>query len=196
MVSLNAGSRIILPPEFSPASRNAYLAGEAFFDVVRDPAHPFFVKTSLSEIKVTGTSFHVCAYPDRKEQTAFLQEGKIYFRGNDKGWFPVWRNLKPGEQITIDRETGHVSLAAGNEQYYALWKEGIVQLDQVTVHDLLIRVGQYFNITLKASENHGDQRRIKGKLDLNADQAEVFKYLENITDGKITKINAGEFMLN
>lgn len=195
VVSLNAGSRIILPAEFLAASRNAYLVGEAFFDITKDPVCPFYIQTSLTEIKVLGTSFNLCAYPDRKEQTTFLQEGKIFFRSHDEGWFPVWRNLEPGEQVTMNRETGDVSVAAGDERYYELWKEGIVQLENVTIHDLLIRVEQYFNIILKASDQREDNHRIKGKLDLNSDMNEVFKYIENITDGKITKIDEGKFML-
>jgi ferric-dicitrate binding protein FerR (iron transport regulator) len=195
VVSLSAGSRIILPAAFSADSRNAYLVGEAFFDVTRDPSRPFFIRTSLSEMKVLGTSFNFCAYPDRKEQTAFLQSGKILFSEQREGLFQTWNELRPGEQLTLNTETNDISVTAGNEQYYALWKDGIVQLDQVTVHDLLIRVGHYFNITLRASDDHRDLSRITGKLDLNADQSEVFKYIENITDGNIIKINEGAFML-
>lgn len=195
VVSLSAGSRIILPAAFSAESRNAYLVGEAFFDVTRDPSRPFFIRTSLSEMKVLGTSFNFCAYPDRKEQTAFLQSGKILFSEQREGLFQTWSELRPGEQLSFNTETNDISVTAGNGQYYALWKDGIVQLDNVTIHDLLIRVGQYFNITLKASDDHRDLRRITGKLDLNADQAEVFKYIENITDGNIIKINEGAFML-
>lgn len=194
VINLNAGSRIIFPPEFSSGTRNAYLVGEAFFDIVKDPGHPFFVGTSSSVIRVLGTSFHVCAYPDRPELTAFLQQGQVQLRTGD--YFSGWLDLKPGEQATLNRETKSITVAKGDELYYQLWKKGIVQFDNETVHDLLARVGQYFNITMKVSDRRADRQRINGKLDLNANMDEVFEYIEKITDGKIIKVNAGEFMLN
>ncbi|MGV8090636.1 MAG: FecR family protein [Mangrovibacterium sp.] len=195
IVNLSAGSRIILPVQFASEERSAYLVGEAFFDIVRDPERPFFVETSSSMIKVLGTSFNVCAYSDHPELAAFLQEGKIRFRSTEDFWFSGWLDLKPGDQLTLNKKTKQINVTQGDQQYYQLWKEGIIQFNNETVHDLLIRVGQYYNITLKVADHRADGRRIKGKLDLNADRNEIFKYIENITDGKIIKINAGEFML-
>jgi transmembrane sensor len=195
IVNLSAGSRIILPVQFASEARSAYLVGEAFFDIVKDPERPFFVETSFSMIKVLGTSFNVCAYSDHPELAAFLQEGKIRFRSTEDFWFSGWLDLKPGDQVTLNKKTKQINVTQGDRQYYQLWKEGIIQFNNETVHDLLIRVGQYYNITLKVADHRADGRRIKGKLDLNADRDEIFKYIENITDGKIIKINAGEFML-
>jgi hypothetical protein len=195
IVNLSAGSRIILPVQFASEARSAYLVGEAFFDIVKDPERPFFVETSSSMIKVLGTSFNVCAYSDHPELAAFLQEGKIRFRSTEDFWFSGWLDLKPGDQVTLNKKTKQINVTQGDQQYYQLWKEGIIQFNNETVHDLLIRVGQYYNITLKVADHRADGRRIKGKLDLNADRDEIFKYIENITDEKIIKINAGEFML-
>jgi len=195
VVSLNAGSRIVFPVEFTTQSRQVYLVGEAFFDIEENPAVPFFVGTSSSVIKVLGTSFHVCAYPDRPELTAYLEEGEVRFRGTDNSWFSGWIELKPGEQVTLNRTNNTTAVSQGDSRYYELWKEGIVQFDNESVGDLLTRIARYYNITMKLANKFPDGRRIKGKLDLNANRDEVFEYIEKITDGKIIKINAGEFML-
>ena len=196
VVQLNAGSRIIIPREFSPETRNAYLIGEAFFDVTKDPRHPFLVETSSAVIKVLGTSFHLSAYPDRQELTAFLQEGKIRFRGSDHSLLGGWVDLKPMEQVSRNKATKNIQVQQGNGLYYQLWKDGIVQFDNEPVSDLVSRVEQYFNITIRVPDQQVGSSRIKGKLDLNKELTEVFEYIELITDKKIMKENAGAFSLN
>ncbi|MGD9929225.1 MAG: FecR family protein [Mangrovibacterium sp.] len=195
-VKLNAGSRIILPDVFSEETRNAYLVGEAFFDIRKDPAHPFLVETSSAVVKVLGTSFHLAAYPDREEVSTFLQEGVVRFRAADHGLFSGWVELKPNEQATFSRTSQKIAVTRGDETYYRLWKDGIVQLNNETVQHLLARVEQYFNITIRSTDQQVGSLRISGKLDLNKDMDEVFEYVELITDKKIVKENAGAFSLN
>ncbi|MCW0481824.1 FecR family protein [Gaoshiqia sediminis] len=195
-VKLNAGSRIILPDAFSKETRNAYLVGEAFFDIRKDPAHPFLVETSSAVVKVLGTSFHLAAYPDREEVSTFLQEGVVRFRAADHGLFTGWVELKPNEQATFSRASQKIAVTRGDETYYRLWKDGIVQFNNETVQQLINRVEQYFNITVRLPDPQVGDLRISGKLDLNKDLNEVFEYVELITDKKVVKENAGAFSLN
>lgn len=196
IVNLNAGSRIILPDNFSEDKRTAYLVGEAFFDITTYPDYPFFVETSSAIVKVLGTSFHVSAYPDRKELTTFLQEGQVRFRSTDHALFAGWVDIEPNEQATLDRGTNNITVQKGDEVYYQLWKDGIVSFDDEPVTDLLSRVEQFFNISVNCVDQQVSRRRIKGKLDLNNELAEVLEYIEKITDRKIIKVNAGKFELN
>lgn len=196
VVGLNAGSRIVIPCGFSSEKRNAYLIGEAFFDIIKDSEHPFFVETSSGVIKVLGTSFFVSAYPDETEFTAYLQEGKISFRDSDHSLFTGWRELIPKEQLTLNKATKSISVKQGDELFFQLWKDGIVQFNNETAYQILKRVEQYFSITISVKDEEVGRLRINGKLDLNADRNEVFEYIEKITNGKITKINTSEFVLN
>src|SRR5690554_2680051 len=63
---LNANTTLRYPTQFSRKNRTVYLDGEAYFEVSRNRKKPFIVKTGLGEVKVTGTSFNVEAYRDRK----------------------------------------------------------------------------------------------------------------------------------
>ncbi|HIX03940.1 MAG TPA: FecR domain-containing protein, partial [Candidatus Odoribacter faecigallinarum] len=42
---VNAGSTLRYPERFAPGKREVFLSGEAYFEVARDTANPFFVKT-------------------------------------------------------------------------------------------------------------------------------------------------------
>lgn len=85
-VLLGDKSTVILQPDsrlsFSSAlekesNRVVYLNGEAFFDVVKDPAHPFFVYSNHLVTRVLGTSFRVVAYEREKQASVSVLTGKV-----------------------------------------------------------------------------------------------------------------------
>ena len=45
------------------AHRRTLAAGEAFFQVAKDSARPFFVETAAGSVRVTGTQFNVRTAP-------------------------------------------------------------------------------------------------------------------------------------
>lgn len=84
-VSLPDGSRVTLEPRtrlrysrsFAGAKREVYLTGEAFFDVQKDPARPFFVYTNTLTTRVLGTSFRIRAYEQDQQVTVMVKTGRV-----------------------------------------------------------------------------------------------------------------------
>jgi transmembrane sensor len=77
-VTLSKKSRISYPKDFqSSSARLVYLTGEAFFDVTRNPQHPFYVHTDGLAVRVLGTSFRVSSYDSDKEVIVEVQTGKV-----------------------------------------------------------------------------------------------------------------------
>ncbi|MFD1144103.1 FecR family protein [Larkinella insperata] len=77
VVTLNPKSRISYPVRFDALSRTVYLNGEAFFDVVKNPAKPFLIYANQTVTKVLGTSFLVRAYCREKEVTVMVKTGRV-----------------------------------------------------------------------------------------------------------------------
>ncbi|MCE5344804.1 MAG: DUF4974 domain-containing protein [Bacteroidales bacterium] len=75
--SLNNGSRLKYPVNFSGSTREVELVGEAFFDVHHDKDKPFIVKTAGLNVKVLGTRFNVYTYPGEGFQEFTLESGII-----------------------------------------------------------------------------------------------------------------------
>ncbi len=84
-VLLPDGSQVILSPKsklvygknnFS-ANRQVSLQGEAFFDVHRDPAHPFTVYTKSMVTKVLGTSFLVKEFNNDQTASIVVKTGRV-----------------------------------------------------------------------------------------------------------------------
>jgi transmembrane sensor len=76
-VWLNKKSKFSYPEKFTSDKRIVSLEGEAFFEVKRDPAHPFIIYTPTSITKVLGTSFNLKAYG--KEVELMVVSGTVEF---------------------------------------------------------------------------------------------------------------------
>jgi ferric-dicitrate binding protein FerR (iron transport regulator) len=98
-VWLNASSNLTYDKEFGKNLREVNLTGEAFFDVIKDPAHPFIIHTKVIDVKVLGTQFNVKAYPnDAYTETSLIRgnvEVTVKNRPNEK------HSLKPNEKISV-----------------------------------------------------------------------------------------------
>lgn len=120
LVSLHDGSRITLSPKgriryperFTDAKREVYLEGEAFFEVAKDPDHPFFVYAHGLITKVLGTSFRVKAYELSDEVTVEVTTGRVsVFAQSDPDVMEKASNrelegvvLNPNQKIIYARE--------------------------------------------------------------------------------------------
>jgi transmembrane sensor len=76
-VWLNGESKLHCENDFTGATREVTLEGEAFFDVVRQAERPFIVHTSGIDIKVLGTAFNVKSYPEDKNVETTLYRGSV-----------------------------------------------------------------------------------------------------------------------
>lgn len=109
LVTLKKGSRISFPATFGPQERSVFLAGEAFFDIVRRPKHPFLVYTNQLTTKVLGTSFTVRAYEGDKEANVIVRTGKVSVFTTPPDGNPATLDTKnpaviltPNQQVTLE----------------------------------------------------------------------------------------------
>jgi transmembrane sensor len=100
-VWLNAGSKVTYSGNLSGPTREVYLEGEAYFDVVKQPLHPFIVHTGNINIRVLGTAFNVKSYSTDKTIETTLLRGLIKITKQDDTSKAVY--LHPNQKITIER---------------------------------------------------------------------------------------------
>jgi ferric-dicitrate binding protein FerR (iron transport regulator) len=80
-VWLNAASSLKFPASFSKLKdRRVELVGEGYFEVAKDKAHPFIVKTDKQEVEVLGTHFNINSYADEVSTKTTLLEGSVAVR--------------------------------------------------------------------------------------------------------------------
>ena len=59
IVWLKGNSKLTYPEEFTGDERHVTLQGEAFFEVTKDPSHPFIIQCGELTTTVLGTSFNI-----------------------------------------------------------------------------------------------------------------------------------------
>ncbi len=113
-VWLNAETELSYPAYFTGGERRVSLSGEAYFEVVRDEAHPFYVEARGVEVKVLGTSFNISAYREESYR-ATLVEGKVEIASASR-----CIELFPGEQAFA--EAGSLEVRRVNVGNYIGWR--------------------------------------------------------------------------
>jgi ferric-dicitrate binding protein FerR (iron transport regulator) len=76
-VRLSSGSRLSYPAQFDAPQREVFLTGDAFFEVRKNPAKPFFVYANEVVTKVLGTSFRVHAYDEARNVIVTVKTGQV-----------------------------------------------------------------------------------------------------------------------
>lgn len=99
VVTLNSQSQLKYPAAFHGKTREVYLSGEAFFEIKKDPEHPFIVHADQMNVKVLGTAFNVKAYSNEPSCETTLIRGAIELTLADR---PADRIiLKPNEKLVL-----------------------------------------------------------------------------------------------
>jgi len=137
-VWLNSGTKLRYPVKFAGDVRLVELSGEAYFDVKRDEALPFVVKTSRSKVMVLGTEFCVKDYVNQVNQTT-LVSGSVSvkdFRGQSYV-------IVPGQQVCIDQDSSRVLEV--ETLYFTSWKDGYFMFDQATLERIMDELARWYN---------------------------------------------------
>ncbi|CAN5278807.1 FecR family protein [soil metagenome] len=85
VVNLPDGSQVALEPRsqlhyrkaFTDTIREVFLAGEAFFEVQKNPDKPFLVHANAITTKVLGTSFRVRAFEQDSQIDVMVKTGRV-----------------------------------------------------------------------------------------------------------------------
>ena len=117
---VNSGSKVIYPNKFSDHSREIFVEGEIYLDVVHDEKRPFIVKTKKMEIRDLGTQFNVSAYENESYSNVVLVEGKVevLVKGRKKN------TISPNQLFSYDNSNDKIYTSTVNTQDYVAWKDG------------------------------------------------------------------------
>lgn len=122
------------------------LRGEAFFDVVHDPAHPFTVSGHYGEVQVLGTAFSVRTGDD--EDQVVLERGRVEVlclcdgKGKGKGEGKGKAALVPGEAVSITASAISPVRAADPSATLA-WREGRIIFENASLGSVLEELRRY-----------------------------------------------------
>jgi ferric-dicitrate binding protein FerR (iron transport regulator) len=136
------------PVAFANNVRQVKLTGEAFFDVKKDPQHPFIVNAGKLNIEVKGTRFNVCNYPNESSSELTLESGSVrLFTGNfkDKRTLAL---IKPGERALLSNSDDKLTVSKVDIEKHTSWKEGLLIFREDKMDEVILKLNRKFNVDI------------------------------------------------
>lgn len=148
-VWLNAASSITYPTVFNGNERKVEVTGEAYFEIVRNPASPFRAKINdETEIEVLGTHFNVNSYNNEESIKTTLLEGSVLVK-NSTGKLV----LKPGEQARV-AGTDKIKLVGDVDvEKVMAWKNGVFNFQDATLEEVMRELERWYDIDVVYEKN-------------------------------------------
>jgi transmembrane sensor len=161
------------------------VAGEAFFEVQKDPAHPFIVKNGSVQTKVLGTSFSVQTGLPGDAVQVTVATGKVAVSHNEK----QLDVLLPGKQISVRSKTGAFTKNTVPVWLASLWKESELQLTNAPFTDLQLAMKTLYGIELKTNSVAVRSQHYNIKLIRNTPVHEVIQVLALLNQHQYKKMS-------
>lgn len=142
-VLLNEGSELSYDSSFGKEYRRVTLRGEAYFDVKKDPNHPFIVDAGKVKTRVLGTAFNVNSKDDKVIVT--VTRGLVEV-GDDK---QVFGKIKPDQQITVNTVKNDFVMKPIKADSSITWKNQNIVLDGISLAEASDIIGRKFGVAIK-----------------------------------------------
>ncbi|GGF19968.1 FecR family protein [Flavobacterium limi] len=175
-VNMNAGSSLRYPVQFIKGhKREVVLEGEAFFDVAKDKAHPFIVKTRGVHVKVLGTKFNVSSYKEDADINTVLVEGSVSLSdaANRKAM------LVPGEKGSWNSKNTEIAVEAVDTRFYTEWINGEIVFRKTAFRDIIIKLERTYDVTIENNRKNILDKKFNASFNKNIESIE--KVLETMS---------------
>ncbi|MEO7984277.1 MAG: FecR domain-containing protein [Bacteroidota bacterium] len=151
---LNASSSIHFPTVFAGKERRVEITGEAYFEITKNPLHPFRVSVNAGsgngsmEVEVLGTHFNINAYKDEPAIKTTLLEGSVKVSKGARLTI-----IKPGEQIQLTND-GEIKVIHDADLAEAVaWKDGRFEFKNTDMKTIMRQVMRWYDVDV---EYYGD----------------------------------------
>jgi len=144
VVWLNSGTTLKYDNHFALDNRHLTISGQAYLAVKRNEDLPLVVSTGQIDVKVLGTKFDVCAYPEEGDIQVVLESGKVeLLRSEDRSFLD---RLKPGQMAKYDILNHKLSIEDVQPNTYMSWKEGELLFKDAPMSNVIKRLERRFDV--------------------------------------------------
>ena len=180
-VWLNADSKLEFPSKFGKkGQRMVRLSGEGYFEVARDHAHPFLVRTDKQEVTVLGTHFNINAYHDEEAVKTTLLEGSVSVSSFNRnhGSLPSRDHviLKPSQQSALSG-SNRIAVSNVDANEAVAWKNGYFKFNQENIQSVMRKLSRWYGIDV-AYESGLSQEKFTGRISRFKHISQVLKLME------------------
>lgn len=151
-VTLGASSSLDVPDTYGRRTRDVYLQGQGYFEVVPDPTKPFRVHSTRAVTEVLGTKFDVRAYPDDSTVSVAVAEGTVAVAAPDSG--AAGRAVLTRGDLARLSSRGGVQVERGIDlgQYLA-WTEGRLVFVNVLLREVIPQLERWYDLEIRLADS-------------------------------------------
>lgn len=196
-VWLNHGSKLSYSSSFRDSVRLVELDGEAFFEVQKDPQHPFIVKTNQIRTRVLGTSFNIKAYTTEDLITVALVEGKVQVEiVSESDTTLKYVALAPGGQLYFNKTAEiYATNNFASDAPYA-WKNNIIYFDGADVRTVTETLQRWYNVRFTLQQDTLMKSELVYRYDTKQFSfEEVLNHITQVTDYKFQYVSDNEYLV-
>ncbi|TWI99813.1 FecR family protein [Mucilaginibacter frigoritolerans] len=187
-VWLNSASSLKYPTTFTGADRRVELSGEAYFEVAKNAAKPFFVKTGTQTVEVLGTHFNINSYTDEKAVKTTLLEGSVRVSSNTSKSVV---KIIPGEQAVNGASGINIIHDADIDEAMA-WKNGKFLFRNTDLQTIMRQLSRWYDVDVEYQGTVAE-RHYRGRISRNVPVSQVFEILK--TSGLNFTINGRKIIV-
>jgi len=169
LVTLDAQSSIRFPVAFIGTERKVEITGQAYFEVVHDPARRFSVIANGQTIEDIGTHFNLNAYTDEPAAVTTLLEGKIKVN-----WNAVSLILNPGQQAV--QAAGKLVRQPADIEKAVAWKDGLFHFSNADLQSVMRQFSRWYNVDV-VYKGVIPEHDFNGTISRNVKASEIFELL-------------------
>ncbi|SKC11357.1 FecR family protein [Sphingobacterium nematocida] len=172
-VWMNAESQLRYPTNFSGASREVELIGEAYFEIKHNAKMPFKVHTKDQHVQVLGTGFNISSYPNAATNTT-LSHGKVRV-DTETQQRTASMILSPGEQAIT--KAGTLLKQNADVAQVLAWKNGLFRFKKSSVEDITRELERWYDVKFVFQNKTIPMRQITGEIQRKVNLYEIVEIL-------------------
>lgn len=173
-VWLSPRSKLEYPETFRGHGRQVRLEGEAFFEIYKDPSHPFVVMSGGLVTKVLGTSFLLKAYlNDPVEVTVMTGKIEVFQRDKEEEKITLTQN----DRVVLQSNGKLVKLKAMGDEEKLLWNKVNLSFDNVPLYEVVKDLNRKFRVHIYCRDTIVDHYKLNADFN-NQNLADILELLE------------------
>lgn len=168
-VWLHPHARVEYPTKFAGKQRRIVFSGEGFFDITKDPQHPFIIKTQKVQIAVLGTSFNVKTSSLKSLVEVDVVTGKVAVNVDKTSTHQPQAAvvLTPGQKVVYSEQTPvlAIKVVKTEDTKLPIYQPISISFDNTTISEIINVLEKKFDVRFKMANPQIGNCRITADFD-------------------------------
>jgi transmembrane sensor len=189
---INAGSSVQYPETFTGSTREVYLTGEAYFDIVHDSAKPFIVHTGSVLTRVLGTAFDINADQAANTVVVTVTRGRVSVADGPR----LLGFITPNQQIAYNTVSKQPVEKTVDADRIIGWQDSSIHFEDVTFEEAAKELGRRFKVVIVFANDQVKRCRFSGTSLEGKNIDEILKVLCNFNHASFKHAADGSIMID